>query len=159
MLSWLSLVNKILIPSILVVTIIVAGIFAFMPVEKATTVHTTITTDLGANIDKQDRVLSFYFSTGTKNLNDTSNANILPFKSAAWTGNATIIVSDGFGTCSVNTYTTGAGSADGSKATGATQTGVGASPPLGFTTVDRVEAIVTDVTECTIIILLDQTIE
>ena len=151
--------NKFTIPAILVVTVLVAGIFAFMPVEKATTVHTTITADLGSNIDKQDRLLSYYFSTGTKNLNDTSNANILPFKTTGWTGNDTIIVSDGFGTCSVNTYTTGAGSADGSKATGATQTGVGASPPIGFTTVDRVEAIVSDVTECTIIILLDQSKE
>jgi len=33
--------NKV-IPSILVITVLVAGIFAFMPVEQATTVHTTI---------------------------------------------------------------------------------------------------------------------
>ena len=34
---------KFTIPAILVVTVLVAGIFAFMPVEKASTVHTTIT--------------------------------------------------------------------------------------------------------------------
>jgi len=34
--------NKLTIPSILVATVMVAGIFAFMPVEQASTVHTTI---------------------------------------------------------------------------------------------------------------------
>ena len=34
--------NKITIPAILVATVMVAGAFAFMPVEQATTVHTTI---------------------------------------------------------------------------------------------------------------------
>ena len=34
--------NKILIPSILVAIVIVAGIFAFIPIDKAITVHTTI---------------------------------------------------------------------------------------------------------------------
>lgn len=34
--------NNLLIPSILAATILVAGMFAFMPIEKATTVHTTI---------------------------------------------------------------------------------------------------------------------
>ena len=34
--------NKFTIPAILVVTVLVAGIFAFMPVEKASTVHTTL---------------------------------------------------------------------------------------------------------------------
>ena len=38
--------NKIVIPVILAVTISIAGIFAFMPVEKAVTVHTTIVSDL-----------------------------------------------------------------------------------------------------------------
>ena len=34
--------NKLTIPVILVATVMVAGIFAFMPVEQASTVHTTI---------------------------------------------------------------------------------------------------------------------
>jgi len=34
--------NKLTIPTILVATVMVAGMFAFIPVEKATTVHTTI---------------------------------------------------------------------------------------------------------------------
>ena len=35
--------KKILIPTILTATVLVAGMFAFMPIEKASTVHTTIT--------------------------------------------------------------------------------------------------------------------
>ena len=34
--------NKLTIPSILAATVLIAGIFAFMPVEKASTVHTTL---------------------------------------------------------------------------------------------------------------------
>lgn len=34
--------NKIIIPSILTATILIAGMFALMPVDKASTVHTTI---------------------------------------------------------------------------------------------------------------------
>ena len=36
--------NKIVIPAILIVTVFIAGIFAFMPIDKATTVHTTLAT-------------------------------------------------------------------------------------------------------------------
>ena len=39
--------TKLTIPAILAATIMVAGIFAFMPVEQASTVHTTIVADLG----------------------------------------------------------------------------------------------------------------
>lgn len=34
--------NKLVIPAILAATVLVAGMFAFMPVERATTVHTAI---------------------------------------------------------------------------------------------------------------------
>ncbi len=34
--------NKLVIPSILTVTILIAGIFALMPMDKASTVHTTV---------------------------------------------------------------------------------------------------------------------
>ena len=44
--------NKLTIPTILVATVMVAGVFAFMPVEQASTVHTSGTTTLAqANID------------------------------------------------------------------------------------------------------------
>ena len=35
--------NKIVIPAILAATVLVAGMFAMMPVQKASTVHTSIT--------------------------------------------------------------------------------------------------------------------
>jgi len=38
----MKLMNKLAIPAILVATVMVAGIFAFMPVQQASTVHTTI---------------------------------------------------------------------------------------------------------------------
>jgi len=40
--------NKFTIPVILVATVLVAGIFAFMPVEKASTVHTTLQSSTAA---------------------------------------------------------------------------------------------------------------
>ena len=159
--------NKILIPTILVATVIVAAIFAFMPVEKAVSVHTTLqssssadtqTTTLQGSIDKQDRILSFHFMTGTKNLNSTTGANILPFKDEAWTGNVTVIVSDGFATCSTNTVDGGEGGNDGSENPTAKVQGIGQNTS-SFTTIDRLEAIVDAAMECTIIVFLDETIE
>jgi len=159
--------NKFTIPAILVVTVLVAGIFAFMPVEKASTVHTTIqsatqadtqTTTLQANINKQDRLLTFPFMTGLKNLNTTTAANILPFKDEAWTGNVTVIVSDGFATCGTNTVDGGVGGNDGSENPTATVQGIGQNTS-SFTTIDRLEAIVDAGMECTIIVFLDETIE
>jgi len=41
--------NKLTIPTILAATVMVAGIFAFMPVEQASTVHTSNTITLAAN--------------------------------------------------------------------------------------------------------------
>jgi len=41
--------NKLTIPTILAATVLVAGIFAFMPVEQATTVHTSGTTTIATN--------------------------------------------------------------------------------------------------------------
>ena len=38
--------NKLTIPAILVATVMVAGAFAFMPVQQASTVHTTITNNI-----------------------------------------------------------------------------------------------------------------
>ena len=43
--------NKLAIPAILVATVLVAGIFAFMPVEKASTVHNTIIGAGGLDLD------------------------------------------------------------------------------------------------------------
>ena len=52
--------NKLFIPTILVVVVLVAGIFAFMPVEKASTVHTTIQ---GTQLNEAGAVIADMFST------------------------------------------------------------------------------------------------
>ena len=140
-----------------------------MPIDDATTVHTTLqsstaataqTITLQGNIDKQDRIISFHFTTGTTALDDANNTNILPFKDNAWVGNATITVTDGSGTCKVKQVTGATGSTDGTESVGATRTGVGTSPPVAFATdTDRVEAVVDASMDCTIFIFLDQTTE
>jgi len=42
--------NKVVIPAILTVVVLIAGVFAFMPIDEAATVHTTITSDLAAKV-------------------------------------------------------------------------------------------------------------
>jgi len=48
--------NKLVIPTILLTTVMVAGIFAFSPVEQVSTVHTTIITEIG----NQDRTIVYH---------------------------------------------------------------------------------------------------
>jgi len=47
-------VNKIIIPSILGIVVLVAGIFAFMPIDNAQTVHTSIGSVISINVDIDD---------------------------------------------------------------------------------------------------------
>ena len=65
------MLNRYLIPAILVAVVMVAGVFAFMPVEKASTVHGTLGTSAGqtttntntdAEADGQDRTVSFFYN-------------------------------------------------------------------------------------------------
>jgi len=56
------LLNKIVIPAILSVIVLIAGIFAFMPIDKAATVHTTIQ----ANTD-QTQVVQFTIADAVGN--------------------------------------------------------------------------------------------
>lgn len=85
--------NKLVIPTILVSITLVAGIFAFMPVEKASTVHTTVqgtqfnniaatfNTDLSSNATATcttgDFLAFFTFTNGT----DTGNQGEVTFTS------------------------------------------------------------------------------
>jgi len=64
--------SKLTIPAILAVTVMVAGIFAFMPVEQASTVHTTIGV---LNVKTADDVVP------------TVTANIIGDSAAIKTGN------------------------------------------------------------------------
>ncbi|MBM3910622.1 MAG: hypothetical protein FJ356_03125 [Thaumarchaeota archaeon] len=70
------MLNKFLIPAALVATVVIAGIFAFMPVEKASTVHGTLATsasitslgsDVTSEVDNQNRAISFYLNMSHPN--------------------------------------------------------------------------------------------
>ncbi|MBM3896615.1 MAG: hypothetical protein FJ360_02580 [Thaumarchaeota archaeon] len=76
--------NKFLIPAALVATVVIAGIFAFMPVEKASTVHgnlasstdvTTINTNVDSEADNLDR--SVTFSKNYSLFESDSNAGVV----------------------------------------------------------------------------------
>lgn len=82
--------HKILLPSILVMIVLVAGIFAFIPVEKATMVHTTI----GTNIDDQNRAITWI-------IEDTVSVNNIIPSGESITGHATLSTIDGAGTCEI----------------------------------------------------------
>ena len=43
------------VPSILIATVLLAGIFAFQPIEQASTVHTTITDNTASEINTKDQ--------------------------------------------------------------------------------------------------------
>ena len=58
--------NKLAIPAILLATVMVAGIFAFSPIEKATSVHTTITATIGEG---------FRISSGSQDLGTQGGTN------------------------------------------------------------------------------------
>ena len=61
------MLNKFLIPATLLATVVIAGIFAFMPVEKASTVHSTLATTSSINtlsdtVNANNRAITFYFN-------------------------------------------------------------------------------------------------
>jgi len=51
------LLNKIVIPAILAATVLIAGMFAFVPVERASTVHTTIQAALQGSSAQTDTIV------------------------------------------------------------------------------------------------------
>ena len=73
---------KIAIPILLAGIVMIAGIFAFVPVEQASTVHTTI----ASNVDDQDRAFTFVIN-GTED----TNIQLLPAKaSKTYSGSYTL---------------------------------------------------------------------
>ena len=103
--------NRYLIPSILIVTVLMAGIFAFQPIYEASTVHTTIATD----IDDQNRVMTWTIE------DVVAVNNIIPAGNTI-AGHVTLSTIDGAGTCEIR------------AAGGADDTGVIDNLPLGTTT-------------------------
>jgi len=69
-----SLVNKVVIPAILAVTISIAGIFAFMPIDMASTVHTTLQSSTAATT-AHDLVQTLISSTSQTNIIQNSQFN------------------------------------------------------------------------------------
>ena len=81
------MLNKFLIPAALVATVVIAGIFAFMPVEKAATVHGSIDSNVDAEVDAQDRYASWVVNMTDNNKNLVT---LIPASSGTITGFATI---------------------------------------------------------------------
>jgi len=88
--------NKLTIPAILVATVMVAGIFAFMPIEQASTVHTTIQgTQYGGQV-----IIVFSTSLTADSLIATSDADftVCVVADNPTGGNADVTVTDGAST-------------------------------------------------------------
>ncbi len=85
--------NKILIPAILTATVLVAGMFAFTPVQKASTIHTSLGGSGQVNADDQERILTFTIRADWGN---TAHANniILPDGPTDITGRLAVTVMD-----------------------------------------------------------------
>ena len=105
------MLNKILIPAALIATVIVAGIFAFMPVEKASTVHGTLATStsistLTDTVTSNNRAITFYFNMShpyKNSLNGGKNITVvLSEPGKTLTGYATLTAILNNATCNTN---------------------------------------------------------
>ena len=77
----MRILNKILIPATLVAVAVVAGIFAFMPIEKASTVHSSLTSTIDSEINAQDRFVYFSKNFTTFDQDSTPGTTILKIDS------------------------------------------------------------------------------
>src|SRR3989344_6050771 len=94
------MLNKIIIPAALVATIVIAGIFAFMPVEKASTVHGTLATstsqattdtNVDAELDALDRGIYFEVNDTAHTIAETITYPLIPAKTGkTLTGDAVL---------------------------------------------------------------------
>ena len=82
----LLVLNKFLIPAALVATVVIAGIFAFMPVEKASTVHGSLST----NIQDVDRAFYFKFNQSIGSAFSSTGIQVLPGSNGLYSGSYTI---------------------------------------------------------------------
>jgi len=101
--------NKVVIPAILAVTISIAGIFAFIPIDKATTVHTTLLSDTAEEVRDQDRYV-FWEIDATTTITDFI---LIPDSDVDIGGNVTVTllgnVTSGAGSSTVNCQTASGG--------------------------------------------------
>jgi len=82
--------NKVVIPTLLIATVMIAGFFAFIPVNEASTVHTTIAT----NVDDQNRAMTWTIESAIA-------VNTIIPATEVITGTATLSTIDGAGTCEI----------------------------------------------------------
>jgi len=75
--------NKLVLPGVLLATVMIAGIFAFMPVQDATTIHNVLRS--------QDQILYFTYVVGGDDAFD-SDIPLTPFVENGYTGEVTINV-------------------------------------------------------------------
>lgn len=85
--------NKIAIQTILATIILVAGIFAFIPIQKAVSVHVTIKDDI---VD-QERVVSFRIQTNGA----VTDVTLIPDTDVVITGSVTAIITAGTPTIAI----------------------------------------------------------
>ena len=81
--------NKLVIPSILTATVLIAGIFAFMPADKASTVDNTIIEAIQNSVSAQDRILYFTWTTGGNNF--SSELPLVPLVVDGYSGTVNIL--------------------------------------------------------------------
>lgn len=81
--------NKLLIQSIMAGVVLLAGTLTFIPIERVSTVHTTIISTISADIDAQDRFMTIGIPAGASNIPLTP---ITLAKTDGYAGFATIVV-------------------------------------------------------------------
>ena len=98
------MLNKFLIPAALVAIVVIAGIFAFMPVEKASTVHgtlatatgqTTTDTNVDAELDALDRVVTAEINSTAVVLTKGLTYVIIPAKAGKTLTGSAVLTSTG----------------------------------------------------------------
>ena len=81
--------NKIVIPAILVATILITGFFAFMPIDEAITVHTTIQASIGEGFRVSSGVQLLGTVGGDSTFTLSCSSDCIVESIHGWTGSAT----------------------------------------------------------------------
>lgn len=87
------MINKITVPTILVVTIMIAGIFAFVPIEQVSTVHNSLTDDI-ADLTNSISIENLFADIGSAE-SDNSDLIIVDFVVLENSGDAVVGLSAG----------------------------------------------------------------
>jgi len=173
--------KKLAIPAILAATVMVAGIFAFMPVEQASTVHAsgTITIESDADIDTiltntgtiltntgttlqaniEDQRRGLYFNTHVTGA-DIDEIILVPLATGEAFSAHVVLSSSGTGACS-NLETGGdvtllAGAANAVTTITLTNSNAGSANPAAFTDGIDIELDTPADTECSVTMVVTQ---